>query len=100
LVQVGELVEFKPSEILILKEAPRGTGFDANHTWRQLMEELQDIAALQLTADDHLARNINAVDLKYRFSDVETDCRKRLHDWLCGTASGPAVLRAPARTPA
>ena len=32
-----------------------GTGFDADQTWRQLLEERQHIAALQLTADNHLA---------------------------------------------
>ena len=30
------------------------------------MEELYDIAALQLTSDDYPALRINAVDLKYR----------------------------------
>src|SRR5262249_33256624 len=38
--------------------------------------------ALQLTADDHLSRRIDAVDLKHRLGDVETDCRDRLHAWL------------------
>src|SRR5215813_7741406 len=38
--------------------------------------------ALQLTADDHLSRRIDAVNLKHRLGDVETDCRDRLHAWL------------------
>ena len=37
---------------------------------------------LQLTADDHLPGSINAVHLKDRLGDVETDCRDRLHSWL------------------
>src|SRR5262245_51364794 len=47
--------------------------------------------ALQLTADDHLSRRVDAVDLKHRFSDVETDRRDRLHAWLphnCDRPSG------------
>jgi hypothetical protein len=36
-------------------------------------------ASLQLAADDHLATYINAVDLKDRLGDVETDCRDCLH---------------------
>jgi hypothetical protein len=42
----------------------RGAGLDANQARRQLLEERQDIAALQLTADDHMAISINAVDLE------------------------------------
>src|SRR4029077_20085461 len=57
----------------------RGTGFDADQAWRQLLEERQDVAALQLTADDHLASSINGMHLKDRLGDVETDCRNRLH---------------------
>ena len=57
----------------------RGAGLDANQAWRQLLEERQDVATLQLTADDHLAGSINAVNLKDRLGDVETDCRDRLH---------------------
>jgi hypothetical protein len=60
----------------------RGAGLNANEAWRQLLEERQDIAPLQLTADYHLASAINAVDLKHRLGDVETDCRDRMHVWL------------------
>src|SRR5262249_53763846 len=48
--------------------------------------------ALQLTADDHLSRRIDAVDLKHRLGDVETDCRDRLHAWLPITATAPAAI--------
>src|ERR1700746_3567421 len=53
--------------------------FDTNQARRQLLEESQDVAALQLAADDHLAVSINAMDLKNRLRDIETDCRDRLH---------------------
>src|SRR5258706_14414206 len=33
----------------------RGAGFDTDQTGRQLLEERQDVAALQLAANDHLA---------------------------------------------
>ena len=32
----------------------RGTGFDANQAWRQLLEECQHVPTLQLAAEDHL----------------------------------------------
>ena len=58
----------------------RGAGLDANQARRQLLEERQYIAALELTTDDDLAIRIDAVNLKNRLCDVETDCRDRLHD--------------------
>jgi hypothetical protein len=57
----------------------RGASLDANQAWRQLLKERQDVATLQLTADDHLTSGIHSVDLKDRLGDVETDCRYRLH---------------------
>jgi len=39
-------------------------------------------ATLQLAADYYLANGINSVDLEDRFSDVESDCRDRLHGLL------------------
>src|SRR3990172_11706274 len=60
----------------------RGAGFDTNQAWRQLLEERQDVAPLQLTANEHVAFRVDAVHLKYRLRDVETDCRNRLHDGL------------------
>ena len=58
----------------------RGTGPDAGQAGLQLLKEPQDAATLQLTADDHFAIVINAVDLKYRLGNVETDCHDRLYD--------------------
>src|SRR3979411_1330224 len=45
-----------------------------------LNEERQDVAALQLTPHHHTALRVNAVDLKNRLRNIETDCRDRLHD--------------------
>ena len=58
----------------------RGAGLDANQARRQLLEERQHVATLQLPADHHLPISINAVNLKDRLRDIETDCRDRLHD--------------------
>src|SRR6185295_926920 len=54
--------------------------------------------ALQLTADEHLSRRIDAVNLKHRLGDVETDCRDRLHAWLPITATAPAAITSMALT--
>jgi hypothetical protein len=48
----------------------RAAGFDTDQTWRQLPEERQDIATLQLPANNHLAANVNAVNLENRLGDV------------------------------
>jgi hypothetical protein len=42
----------------------RGASLDANQAWRQLLKERQDVATLQLAADDHPATSVNAVNLK------------------------------------
>jgi hypothetical protein len=42
----------------------RGAGFDTDQTRRQLLEERQHRPPLQLAADDHLTRGINAVNLE------------------------------------
>ena len=42
----------------------RGTSLDPNQTYWQFLEERQDGATFQLAADEHLAGNINAVDLE------------------------------------
>jgi hypothetical protein len=47
--------------------------FDADQAGLQLLKERQDVATLQLTADDHFAIVINAVDLKFRLGNVETE---------------------------
>src|SRR6266699_1613548 len=60
----------------------RCAGFNTDQARRQLLEKRQDVASLQLTADDHIAFRVDAVDLKNRLRDIETDCRDRLHDWL------------------
>src|SRR5476649_2317196 len=57
----------------------RRAGLNAHQTRRQLLEERQDITTLQLAADDHLAYRIDAVNLKNRLGNVETDCRNLLH---------------------
>ncbi len=40
------------------------------------------VASFQLPANNHLAFRINAVNLKDRLRDIETDRRDRLHSWL------------------
>jgi hypothetical protein len=60
----------------------RGASFYADQAWRQLLEERQDRAPLQLAADDHLASGINSVNLKDRLGDVQPACRDRLHGAL------------------
>src|SRR6187551_8740 len=57
----------------------RSAGLDANQAGRQLLEESQNVAPPQLTADNHLAFGISAMDLKHRLGDVETDSRQCLH---------------------
>ena len=44
----------------------RGAGLNADQAGRQLPEERQDVATLQLTADDQLAGSINAMYLENR----------------------------------
>jgi hypothetical protein len=51
----------------------------ANQLWWQLPKERQNVPALQLPTNDHLASSINAMRLKDRFGNVETDCRDRLY---------------------
>jgi hypothetical protein len=60
----------------------RGASLYTNQAWRQLLKEHQHVATLQLAADYYLANGINSVDLEDRFSDIETDCRDRLHGLL------------------
>ena len=57
----------------------RGAGFDADQAPWQLLEECQHVASLDLTADDDIAIRIDAVNMKDRLRDIETDCRDRLH---------------------
>jgi hypothetical protein len=39
-------------------------------SWRQLLEERQDIATLQLSANNHLSASVNAVNLENQLGDV------------------------------
>jgi hypothetical protein len=57
----------------------RGTGLNSDQTRWQLLKERQDVATLQLAADDHLTGSINSVNLEDGLGYVETDCRYRLH---------------------
>src|SRR5258706_4381191 len=57
----------------------RRTGFNAYQARGQLLEERQHVASLQLAADDHLAHRVDAVNLKNRLGNVETDRRNPLH---------------------
>src|SRR5262245_39930928 len=57
----------------------RSAGLDPDQARRQLLKERQNVAPPQLTTDNHLAFRINAMDLKHRLGDVETDSRNRLH---------------------
>jgi len=43
----------------------RGASLYANQAWWQLLEECQDVAPLQLAADDHLTSGINSVNLEH-----------------------------------
>jgi hypothetical protein len=58
----------------------RGAGFNADQARWQLLEEYQNVAALELTTEDDIALRIDAVNLKNRLRDVQTDRRDRLHD--------------------
>src|SRR5271169_6136560 len=60
----------------------RGTSLNPNKACWQPLEERKDLATLQLPADHHLAGSIDAMNLKDRFGDIETDCRNRLHGWF------------------
>jgi hypothetical protein len=42
----------------------RSAGLNPNQAGRKLLEERQHVPSLQLTAHDHLAASINAVNLK------------------------------------
>ena len=60
----------------------------------------ESCVTLQLTADDHLASSINAVHLKDRLGDVETDCRNRLRSWLLrivGALTAPTSMALTCR---
>jgi hypothetical protein len=58
----------------------RGAGFNSNQARGQLLEERQNVATLELTTEDDIALRIDAMNLKNRLRDVETNCRNRLRD--------------------
>src|SRR6516165_11641940 len=76
----------------------RSASLDADQARRQLLEERQDVAPLQLTTNHHLASGINAMHLKDRLGDVETDCRDRLHDWFLRIVGALAAPKSMALT--
>src|SRR5262249_30726368 len=60
----------------------------------------QNVAALELPANDYITYRVNPVDLKNRLCDVETDCRDRLHVWLLrivGASTAPTCMALPCR---
>src|SRR5258707_10868365 len=69
----------------------RCAGLNADEAWRQLLEECQDITSLQLPADDHVAYHVDAVNLKNRLGDVETNCSDRLHARLLRLVVTPSA---------
>src|SRR5262249_48170332 len=75
-------------------------GLHTNEARRHFLEERQDVATLQLTAEDHLAIGVNAVHLKTRLGDVETDCLNCLHVWLLsivGALTAPTFMALACR---
>src|SRR4029434_8456242 len=76
------------------------TGLHTNEARRHFLEERQDVATLQLTAEDHLAIGVNAVQLKTRLGDVETDCLNCLQVWLLsivGALTAPTFMALTCR---
>src|SRR5262249_39345199 len=58
---------------------------------RLLLEESNDVPALEPTPDGHIALGVNSMNLKNRLCDVETDRRHSLH--------GPVLrIRSPTAT--
>src|SRR6266567_5812237 len=76
----------------------RRAGLDTNETRRQLLEEGNDVTALQLAPDDHIAFGVNAMDLKNRLCDVETNRRDSLHGPVLRIRSPPWRPRSVALT--
>src|SRR5438128_4030381 len=73
-------------------------GLDTDETRRQLLEESNDVTALQLAPDDHIAFRVNAMDLKNRLRDVETNRRDSLHGPVLRIRSPPWRPRSVALT--
>src|SRR3990170_3939374 len=52
-------------------------------------------SALQLPTDEHLAFRVDAMHLKYRLRNIETDRCDRLHDWtlrIVGASTAPTFM--------
>src|ERR1700733_14519268 len=78
----------------------RGAGFDADQARWQLLKEYQHVTPLELTADDDIASRIDAMNLKDRLRNVETECRDRLHVWLLrivGALTAPTYVALTCR---
>src|SRR5262249_16740913 len=63
-------------------------GLHTDKARRHLRKESQHIAPFQFAANDHLAISINAMHLKNRLRNIETDCLNCLHDWLLSIVGG------------
>lgn len=61
-------------------------GLHTNQARPDSSKELQDLAALQLSANDNLAGITDGMDLEHRLRDVQSDCANLLHGRLlsCG----------------
>jgi hypothetical protein len=57
----------------------RGAGPDTDHAGRELLEEKQQVAALQLPTDNRFTARVYPMNLENRFGDIETNRRDRLH---------------------
>src|SRR5262245_59331145 len=78
----------------------RSARFDADEARRQLLEEWQNVSALELTTNDYITCCINSVNLKNRLGDIETNCRDRLHVWLLrivGALTAPTSMALACR---
>src|SRR5262249_40851339 len=72
----------------------------ADEARRQLLEEWQNVSALELTTNDYITCCINSVNLKNRLGDIETNCRDRLHVWLLrivGALTAPTSMALACR---
>src|SRR5262249_9523753 len=75
-------------------------GLHTDKARRHLRKESQHIAPFQFAANDHLAISINAMHLKNRLRNIETDCLNCLHDWLLsivGTSTAPTFMALTCR---
>jgi len=55
------------------------SGFETDWAW-QLLERCQHVAPLELAAKGHFTLRVDAVDLKDRLRNIETDRRNPLHN--------------------